>query len=100
MAFSYWLPSQVLRPGDDQGSSEVFWFEQMNARVANGFLEAVVSCVGRVFTLPSSLLTKQCRECFYPDEWELHLLLERLALPLSPTPISYISFCINTHRNV
>lgn len=50
MAFSYWLPSQALRPGDDQGSSEVFWFEQMNARVANGFLEAVVSSVWEGFS--------------------------------------------------
>jgi len=27
--------SQAGRPGADQGSSEVFWFEQMNPRVAN-----------------------------------------------------------------
>lgn len=85
--------SQAVRPGADQGSSEVFQFEQMNPRVANLGTRIPLNCSAPCDEKgfhPTFLTVDHLVQRALPFLRELRLLLEPQALFLSPTPITHL----------
>lgn len=85
-----------MRPGDDQGSSDVFQFEQIIPRVADLGTQIPSSysvLCGEDLHVPFSLLIMQCREHFVLINDSL-FLLKAQALFLRPNLITHLQYVL------